>query len=263
MLRTARILKAKTGDAGKLSALDIAGGGLDEIFQRLEDEDEGEVYEMLERWAGKNYGFIESGSSRAVYKIDDDHALKIAINEKGQGQNLVESHIAQKFHSLPITKVHYVEKTGLLMVVDFAHKLNEAHFKDKFGLSFDKFSKLCGLLCRQGYRNEKKRVWGETPEEAKRLIRSLVSHGLLLGDLGSTEQWGDLKEKPVLVDYGCNHQVWKEHYAVWKVSRILLASVEAPPLEGKVAPSDVVGTLNSFVGEDFDSSSPQLIMSFI
>ena len=203
---------------GKLNANQIVEGGLEPL---VENPDEAAM--MLLNWADDYLKYVDSGSSRSVYKIDKDHALKIAKDEAGVAQNRVESHIAQKFHDLPITQVHYIHPQGYFLVVDFAHQLDEQHFRETYGLSFEKFCKVTKNLSNTFplAKQQRRGLWEELPEQAKRLIHSLVSHGIFIGDVGGSHQWGDLKDKPVLVDYGLNHQVWHEHYAMIVVARIL------------------------------------------
>ena len=183
-------------------------------------EDFAGTFKALVRWCDKNYACEGEGSSRMAYKLDEDHCLKIAYNARGIAQNKVESHLAQKLHDLPITKIHYMQPQGWFRVVDYAHALNKEHFKDTYGLDFSAFCTYCGLF--EYGKKEVRLFWPKLSDAAKKLFLSLKRHGVMLGDVRGAEQWGDLKEKPVLVDYGLNKEVWDKHYAhIIVVARLL------------------------------------------
>ena len=170
--------------------------------------------QVINIWADDKYKLLGRGSSRKAYKIDEDHVLKVATTDAGLRQNQVESHIASKFHDLPITQVHYVAPKGFYLVVDLAHQLNEAHFEDRFGITWYRFSRLCmdWDYCYAKDIKARNRLFNETSPEAVKLIRSLLQHGILLADLSSTSQWGDLKDTPVIIDYGFNKSVKDKFY---------------------------------------------------
>jgi len=99
--------------------------------------------------------------------------------------------------------------------VDHAHKLNEANFKTTYGMSFNEFAMFCyHYSLAKGIRDEKKELFDGLSSPARELVKSLIRHGVILQDISRKNQWGDLKDKPVLVDYGFNNQVKRDHYSV-------------------------------------------------
>lgn len=213
----------KYKDPGKLTAAQIESGGVDDLITN----DTFQTIDNLIYWADMHYDYIDKGSSRIVYKIDDDHALKIARNPAGVAQNKVESHIAQKLHDLPITKIHYIGEGGSFLVVDLAHQFNFEDFKQTYGISFSNFCELCNIFeptnkyFRDNFKDKRKSEWARLPEAARRLFYSLKRHGVILLDLNGTHQWGDLHHKPVILDYGFNKDVKKNHYSMIRAARIL------------------------------------------
>ena len=211
MLRVSRILRASSvlDELGYLSAGSIQNGELDEYLGQMPED---AWRSALKTWASNQYDRIGEGSARVVYQLDDDHALKIATNRAGVAQNQVESHIAQKLHNLPITKVHYVGPMYAYLVVDFAHELDEMAFEATYGIPFKDFSNFCYEYGYAYAADVKKKLVAGLPKAALSLVKSLIKHGILLGDVGEEEQWGDLHGDSVLVDYGYNADVKQKYY---------------------------------------------------
>ncbi len=192
----------------RMTAQKLSSGALDHLLEGVPGM---ESTERLNTWARKQYKVLGRGSSRKVFELDADHVMKLATDQAGVDQNLVESHVAQKFHDLPITRVHYVAPKGVFLVVDLAHELNEEHFKSQFGLEFQRF---CRVISVYKQTRDTQTFWEVVSAypNLEHLLKSLQSHGLLMGDLGSPSQWGDFKNKPVLLDYGATQDVWDKHY---------------------------------------------------
>lgn len=195
-------------NVGMLSAEEIKSGGLESLIKlatpelsRVLSKDifDTQSY-ILNRYAKIYFKEVGSGSSRTAYIVDTDHAIKVAYNSKGQAQNKVESHIAQKFHNLPITHVHYMSPQGVFLLVDFAHELDESHFETTYGMPFEDFSEFCHNFHRASDKNAQHALWEDLPKQAKTLVVSLVRHGILLADLQGEDQWGDFNNHPVIVD---------------------------------------------------------------
>lgn len=213
-------LEADEGGPGPLTAQQIESGGLEDLLASHS------FTNGLMAWAMQHYTDVSEGrgSSREVFKLDEDHALKIAKDKRGRAQNQVESHLAKHFHDLPITQVHYVAPSGVYLVVDYAHALNLDDFRAKFGVTFYKFMEMCKILTpgylgnqhplvqKQYQKQYQKEKWKTLPEACKKLFLSLIRHNILLEDVGAAYQWGEVKDNPVLVDYGYNKQVKQEYY---------------------------------------------------
>jgi hypothetical protein len=189
----------------------IAAGDLDKMLAPYPDT----MFQLwlLKSWATHNYTQAgDEGSSRICFQLDEDYALKIALNPKGNAQNLTESHLATNFHDLPITQVHHTTKGGMALLVDFAHALVPADFKRDFGLGFQQFCEQVRKLCLTRDTDVQRSLMASLPAPARKLMDSLKRHGLAATDLLRSEQWGDVKHHAVIIDYGLTHKVWDEHY---------------------------------------------------
>ena len=83
---------------------------------------------------------ISSGSSRIVYKIDDEKVLKLAKNKKGLAQNSTEIEQGQ-YSDLDdiLAKVFDSEANNLWVEMELARKLTKSKFKQITGFEFKKF----------------------------------------------------------------------------------------------------------------------------
>ena len=192
--------KTLTAEAIKQGDLDGSLKDLQGLFPSIDELDP-----MFISWAGGNYKFIGQGTSRITYKVDKDNALKIALNRAGQAQNRVEAHLAL-VKGLPIAETHKVGFDDLYLLVEFANDLNEAEFKKQYKISFGDFCDFCDHFDREQI--------DQFPEKAQSLIHDLLKNNLVIEDIGRAEQWGSrVKNKePILVDYGFDENVSKDHY---------------------------------------------------
>lgn len=81
-------------------------------------------------------GKIGAGSSRAVFKIDDDKVLKVAMNKKGIAQNEEEINIAKYDDFSVATKIfEYDDDDFMWLEMELAKKVTPKRFKEVTGLS--------------------------------------------------------------------------------------------------------------------------------
>ena len=79
---------------------------------------------------------ISSGSSRIVYKIDEDKCLKLAKNKKGISQNENEIEHGQSNYEI-FAKVFDSDENGLWLEMELAKKCNPSDFKKIIGYDFN------------------------------------------------------------------------------------------------------------------------------
>lgn len=202
---------------GFLTPGQIESGTLDTYLASM-DVEPYHYSQALIKWAKKNYPFIGEGSSRITFKLDESHALKIALNPAGVVQNKVESHIAQHLHDLPITQVHYLGKKAYYMIVDFAHELDFDDFEKVYGIPFEKLEELTTNL-RDTVSVQRTKFFRELTPITQKLLVSLQKHHLKLYDIFREDQWGDLNSKPVLIDYGLDPKAIR-HYDEYGVKAV-------------------------------------------
>lgn len=164
---------------------------------------------------------IAQGSARAVFTIDNDTVLKVAMNAKGKAQNEVEADIG-RWDNYPVAKVFEVGDQGLWIEMQKATKATPKVFKQISGIDISTFNDIVVF-----YSMEKRGVqWRVRPENYREIldtnnfIQSVV--GLMAdydmpgGDIGRISSWGVVNDngKPtlVLIDYGLTNTVYNDFY---------------------------------------------------
>jgi hypothetical protein len=79
-------------------------------------------------------GKLGAGSSRAVFKIDDEKVLKIALNEKGLEQNREESEYYKQEYRIN-AKVFDVDHDDYWLEMEVAKKVSPKRFEELTGIS--------------------------------------------------------------------------------------------------------------------------------
>ena len=77
---------------------------------------------------------ISSGSSRVVFKVDDEKVLKVAKNDKGIAQNSSEDDWGKQNTGI-VAKVFDTDDDGIFLEMELAQKVNMATFKKLAGIS--------------------------------------------------------------------------------------------------------------------------------
>lgn len=178
---------------------------------------------------------ISSGSSRIVYKIDDEKVLKLAKNKKGIAQNEVEDdYYLQQIGCF--AEVYDVDENHQWIEMQLARRPKVSDFKRIFGYGFDV---ICAWIdyCANSYgasyvrnvyynRNEKYDKLFNSPEFEENYeysIFEMLQH--YLGDYQINESTGDLKrisswglvknngqDDLVLIDFGLSDKVFNDYY---------------------------------------------------
>lgn len=175
---------------------------------------------------------IASGSGRAVFKIDDQKALKIAKNKKGLAQNNIESE--KYIQNYDITAHTYdigeeVKGIGPFWVeMELARRVSPSKFKEITGVDYKAFRGYITHLALKNYDRAKHPLYRpaqypnekelENNEFVQDVLRLAMDYDMGYGDLGRLSSYGivlrDGKEKVVLVDYGLTKQLHDDYYKV-------------------------------------------------
>lgn len=234
----------------EMTAQQIASGDLDRALSHIRNT----MYRFwaLKSWAMKWYMQVgDEGSSRIVFELDPDHALKVAMNPAGIAQNIAESHFAQKLHGLPITKIHHVCEHGQALVVDLAHELSPATFKREYGMSFDLWAHAVHLVAIASTPDEEKQARSQFTKKGEHLMDTMEANGLASTDCARWENWGEVKSHAVMVDYGLTHEVWDEHYKK-KGSLVTASALPLSQVVARVALArPALEALRKLIGGDF------------
>lgn len=168
---------------------------------------------------------ISSGSSRWVFKVDDDKVLKIAKNSKGIAQNKAEIDMKDEPFAKDILAPIYDcdEETCLWLKMALARKCNKKEFKELTHIPFEMF---CSALRDQF---DYGRTFWYSPEE-KEAFRNLIdtdsiacefyndvcdyvgNYDIPTGDLTSLRNWGIVGSDVVIIDYGFTKDVATQYY---------------------------------------------------
>lgn len=168
---------------------------------------------------------LASGSSRVVFKIDDEKVLKVAKNKKGIAQNKVESDWGIQKTSSIVTKVFESDENNIFVEMEYAKKITPSLFKKIVGVSIKELHHY--LLYYFAQFNRKK--WGyavAAPDDIERFtendwIKELIDlyhyfNILIPGDFGRISSYGLVlrNEIPtvVITDFGLTNQVYQDYY---------------------------------------------------
>jgi len=165
---------------------------------------------------------ISSGTSRIVYKIDDEKVLKLAKNKKGIAQNNIESDYG-RYYDLKniVAKVFDSDENDLWIEMELARKMSRNDFKNIIGFSFDDYCEY--IRYENGRMNNYKYIMEPSNSDEMRendfiydIVSYMVNYDIPVGDLCKMSSYGVVKrndvEKIVLVDYGLTEDVFKSHY---------------------------------------------------
>jgi hypothetical protein len=169
---------------------------------------------------------ISSGSSRIVYKIDDEKVLKLAKNKKGLAQNKAEIDYGTEIYLKGIVaNIFEYDENGLWVEMELARKITESEFKRISGFNFNDFAAALNNFYheRTNYRNgfEMKvdpeivaQMWED--EFVFDIFQYLGNYDVPVGDLKKLNTYGIVKregqETIVLIDYGLTDDIFNTHY---------------------------------------------------
>lgn len=170
---------------------------------------------------------ISSGSSRIVYKIDDEKVLKLAKNKKGLAQNEVESEFSGYYDiSDIVARVFDVDPDNLWVEMELARKLTKGNFKQITGFNWEDYVKVIhnyGVDHLYGGRGFKYDIDKTIVEE---MWENEFTYGILTfiggyeiptGDLIRISTYGVVKrggeDSIVMIDYGLTSDVYSSYYS--------------------------------------------------
>jgi hypothetical protein len=179
-----------------------------------------ETFEEKIKFCKENLNQIGKGSSRLVFDLSKNSVLKLAWNEKGLGQNLMEQ--SDQIHKLfgdmvPALKKKCKGDKIYWLVMEKAKPVDEETFEKISKIPFKTFQKAMKEMKLVNYK-EKKDVSEETKELLKTshfldLVQDLTfSLGLLVGDVIKTSSWGKIGNRLVILDTGLQKDFFNTFY---------------------------------------------------
>lgn len=171
---------------------------------------------------------LAAGSSRMVFKIDDEKVLKLAMNQKGLAQNGEEIKKSKDYILDTVTaKIFEYDKSNLWVEMELAQKLTLPLFKQITGFNFEDYkTELINSYNRTQPRHKEMVNNKINPEISEKMWENedLYSFfelpgnypSMSIGDLLRLNSYGVVKRGGeyiiVLIDFGLTKEVWDKHY---------------------------------------------------
>lgn len=179
---------------------------------------------------------IGAGSSRVVFKVDDDKVLKLAKNRKGIAQNLAEIDVLTDGYSYAILPdIFEYDENGLFLECEICRKATEKDFQAIYGVPWG--AHCCAVYEEYGVHNPRYRQrWINPYSQFQPIVDSIWQgedndtmyffnevHDYVanhsndpVGDLVRIANWGiDSEGYFKLVDAGLNKEVGETYYG-WR-----------------------------------------------
>lgn len=180
------------------------------------------------RYCEDNLQRISSGSSRIVYKIDDEKVLKLAKNRKGLAQNEVEiSHSG--YHDIKdiLARVFEYDGNNLWVEMELARKVTVGNFKQITGYDFKLYCEALGKYAKEANPREYKHrqynvpqdIWEEMWEDEfiYDIFNYIAGYDIPIGDLSRMNSYGVVKrngeDTVVIIDFGLDGDVYGTYYS--------------------------------------------------
>lgn len=179
-------------------------------------------YSAKLRYAEKYLKKIGSGTSRVVYKIDDEKVLKLAKNKKGLAQNKLEIDLYDELENTSsiLAKVFDYDKDDMWLEMELAKKITNRKFEELTGFKLKDMEDF--FISQKLKRRTDHKISDDIFDtEIFMDLQDLVfGYNIVYGDLSRLSSWGvvirDGEETPVLVDFGLNEKIHYEYYSVNK-----------------------------------------------
>lgn len=176
------------------------------------------------RYAAEHLSKIAAGSSRIVYKIDEEKVLKLAKNDKGIAQNETEIQWGEdSYFGSVLAKTFDYDENALWVEMELARKINKHEFKKLTG--FDVNDVHIYLLNWNNEQNSRRSSYFMSPDLKRQMdedgfISSIKEFSqaadIQIADFGNSSSYGVVKrdghEVLVITDYGLTQDVYKTHY---------------------------------------------------
>lgn len=168
---------------------------------------------------------LDAGTSRIIYKIDEEKVIKLAKNAKGLAQNEVEIQNSQDYYLTPIlAEVFDYDENNLWLEMEFAQKLTIPKFKQITGYSFEHYADAMIYVDAQskGKRTYKKidstitdGMWEN--EDIQPFLDYVGNYNVPIGDLLRISSYGIVQrnnqDSIVLIDFGLDEDVQRKFYS--------------------------------------------------
>jgi hypothetical protein len=191
------------------------------------------------RYAAEHLEKIGTGSSRIVYKIDNEKVLKLAKNDKGVSQNETEIQWGNdSYFGDILANIFDYDDRDLWVEMELARKINKHEFKRLTNFDINDVSMYFRNW--EYERRGKRGPFGMDPElkakmDADEFLSSVKefsqSADIEIGDFGVATSYGVVRrnneDRLVIIDYGLTKDVYSTHYEK-KPARMWESKKKAP-----------------------------------
>jgi hypothetical protein len=177
------------------------------------------------RYCEQHLQRISSGSSRIVYKIDEEKVLKLAKNKKGLAQNETEIGMSKDFYFNHLfAHVFDFHQDDLWLEMELAKKVSPSTFrqiigfdiKDLYTYLFKQWNENNGRKMGDTLPPEKKEMFSES-QFAQDMLELVMNYDTNPGDFGRLSSYGLVTRNGqpdiVLIDYGLTGAVYDSYYS--------------------------------------------------
>jgi len=163
-------------------------------------------------------GKVGIGSSRAVFKIDDEKVLKVALNDRGISQNSAESEGYKQNYDV-LARVFDVDQDDMWIEMEIAKKVSPRRFKELTKTTPEDLVRWLASM-----RGD--RLWGSNAPDLSENEFAIDMQDFISdyqypvpGDFGRTSSYGEVLRdgvpKIVVVDFGFDENTSSE-YDTWR-----------------------------------------------
>lgn len=151
-------------------------------------------------------GRVGSGSARAVFRVDDEKVIKVAMNQKGLAQNDAEGEWYKQNYEV-LARVFDTDDENTWIEMELAKKISPNRFKELTGTTPDEVSKWVANLTGLGRTHFSNIPDLSENEFAESLANFVGDYGYQIpGDFSRISSYGEVlrdgKPTVVVIDFG-------------------------------------------------------------
>lgn len=175
------------------------------VLKKLKD------YTDMRDYANLTLPYVGMGSSRIVFKVNDESALKIALNEKGKEQNKAEKNTCGAHPEL-VSQVISAASDGSWILSQFAEPMTKEEFKKLTGIKWGEFYFGIKYLSTQNPSLELHYNSVKENHFFKTIVEAINACGYIASDIIKLDSWGILNNRPIIIDSGFTRAVYEAFY---------------------------------------------------
>jgi hypothetical protein len=161
---------------------------------------------------------LGQGSSRAVFRVDEEKVIKIALNKKGLLQNEAEIEPFKQNYEIVSRVFDYDKNDNMWLEMEYAEKVTPKRFEELTNIKLDDL-KTYLLSKKYDYIKIDKELFNKINDNefVQELMSLINDYGYpIAGDFGKASSYGEVTRngKPtiVLIDFGYTEKVEKIYY---------------------------------------------------